>query len=549
MVPGLHSARTMRPVTTSLLCLSLAAAPVFVPATATACGGLFCDTLPVAQNAERILFELHGDGTVTTAVEITYSGDPEGFSWVVPVPETPDLGVIPGNALSVLDTATVPQIVPPPVECTDTGGSVIMSDNALAGSAPEDEDGDGVVVEDLPSVGAYEAIVVSSEDPNALVEWLNTNGYLITPEMEPQVAVYVQQGMKFLAMKLLPGAGVADIAPIEMTYEAEAPTIPIVLTAVGADPEMGVLVFIAGNERYESGNFVNLEVDEEHVQFHPATGENNYYPLISWMIDNAGGKAMVTEYAAPSADAWNLVNSQVLAVDDFEESLGYVNELLSRNGYMTRAFTRVSGEDMDEDPTFVPASVDSRDVSRVIDLSDRPAVEVCSLAPNETLDVPCGDMYCGEGAVCATTKSGIDGCVCPEGKFARQITAPYGPGQFLAETIVCQSAEFDMLSSAREAGDLAADACEDFSCGDNGTCMEVGGFPTCACEDGYAATSLGGGQVECSQVERIFAPEQVLWNTAAACSGCSSTGTAAGGAALALLLLPIAAIRRRASRV
>jgi MYXO-CTERM domain-containing protein len=105
-----------------------------------------------------------------------------------------------------------------------------------------------------------------------------------------------------------------------------------------------------------------------------------------------------------------------------------------------------------------------------------------------------------------------------------------------------------MLVSARESGELAADACEDFSCGDNGTCMEVGGFATCACEDGYAASVMGAG-LECSRVKRTFGPEQLLWNTSG-CSGCSATGgSGAGGAALALLLLPILGLRRRSSRV
>jgi len=532
----------MRPILSSVFCLALATAPVLAPSPAAACGGLFCDTLPVAQNAERILFELHGDGTVTTTVEIRYTGDPEGFSWVVPVPATPELATVPANSLTVLDTGTVPQVIPPEAKCTASGaGGGVRSQNTSVDFAAE-ADGGGVDVEDLPTVGAFDPFVVHSDDPEELIDWLNDNGYLITPEMEPQVAVYVAQGMKFLAMKLVPGAGVADIAPLQMTYPADDPTIPIVLTAVGADPEMGVLVFIAGNERYESSNYVNLEVDVEHVQWHPGTGENNYYPLISWMIDEAGGKAMITEYAGTSTETWNLVNNQVLSVPDFEESLAFVNGVLSRNGYLTRAYTRVSAEDMDEDPGFVPSS--EGDLSRVLDLSDRPAVEVCAIGPNETLDVPCGDMYCGKDAMCATTELGIDGCICPEGAFARAITAPTGPGAFLATTVVCQSAAFDMLVSAREAGELAADACADTTCGDHGSCQEVGGFATCACEDGYAAAALGDA-LECSAVKRTFGPEQLMWNTAG-CGGCSTGGgSSAGGAALALLLLPLLGLRRR----
>ncbi len=543
----------MRPATSPLFrtaaatatALALAAAPVLVPSSAQACGGLFCMSTPVAQNAERILFEINGDGTVTTTVEIRYSGDPDGFSWVVPVTDTPELTTAPASALVMLDTATVPSITPPPTKCTNPGMQPPMAGGV--DFAANESDG-GVDVEDLPTVGPFDPEVVSSDDAEALIEWLNTNGYLITEEMEPMVADYVAQGMKFLAMKLTPGAGVADIAPIQMTYPATVPTVPIVLTAVSADPEMGILIFVAANERYESSNYTNLTVDHADVQMHPTTGENNYYPLISWMLDGVGGKGMVTEYASPSSDTMGLVNNSFIGVDDFEESVAFLQSVLQRRSYMTRLYTRASGPDMDIDPAF-QATADG-DIGRIIDLSDRPAVEICANDPMETMDVPCGDMYCGESAFCATTDSGFDGCVCPDGQVARVITAPSAPGRFLTQTVVCQSVEFDMLASARAEGDLVADACADVSCGDNGTCMDVGGFATCACEDGYAATAEAGINPTCSQVEQVFAPDQVVQWGSAGCSGCSTSGaSAAGGAALALIILPPLVGRRRTRRL
>lgn len=530
----------LRTVVAGAAALTVASAPVVWPASAQACGGLFCMTTPVAQNAERILFEVNGDGTVTTTVEIRYSGEPDGFSWVVPVTDTPELTTAPASSLVMLDTATVPTITPPPTKCTNPGMQPPM---AGAFDSANESDG-GVDVEDLPSVGPYDPQVVSSDDAQALIDWLNDNDYLITEEMEPLVADYVAQGMKFLAMKLTPGAGVADIAPIQMRAPATEPSVPITLTAVSADPEMGILIFVAANERYESSNYTNLVVDHEDVQMHPSTGENNYYPLISWMLDGVGGKGMVTEYAAGSSDTMSLVNNQFINVEDFEESMAFLQSVLSRRSYMTRMYTRASGPDMDIDPGF--QSTADGDISRTIDLSGRPAVEVCANDPMQTSDVPCGDMYCGEDAFCATTKSGFDGCVCPEGSVARIITAPSAPGRFLAPTVVCQDASFDMLASARATGELLADACAEVSCGDNGTCMDVGGFATCACEDGYAATAEAGVTPTCSQVDQVFAPDQVVQWGSVGCSGCSANGSSAsGGAALALItLLPLVGRRR-----
>ena len=68
---------------TFLITVALATA---TPALALACGGFFCDgNQPVVQRAERILFIPDGDQT-TTVVEIQYSGQPEDFSWLLPVP-------------------------------------------------------------------------------------------------------------------------------------------------------------------------------------------------------------------------------------------------------------------------------------------------------------------------------------------------------------------------------------------------------------------------------------------------------------------------------
>ena len=205
---------------------------VLAPRLVFACGGFFCSAVqvePVEQNAERILFEVNGD-VVTATVEIKYSGEPEGFAWVVPTSaqSSDELNLeveVPGDVLALLDDVTAPAIIPPPSECGSnfrSGGAVGMMADFGAESAPTD---DAVDVEDLPQVGPYEPQLVSSDDPDALVAWLNENDYLITPEMEPFVADYVAQGKKFLAMKLAPGSEVADVAPISMSYAGSTPTI------------------------------------------------------------------------------------------------------------------------------------------------------------------------------------------------------------------------------------------------------------------------------------------------------------------------------------
>src|SRR5262245_21454042 len=77
---------------------------------AEACGGLFCNSAqPVNQAAERILFVENGDGTVTAVIEIKYQGPSESFSWVLPVPGVPVVGVSAASAFDRIQAATNPQ--------------------------------------------------------------------------------------------------------------------------------------------------------------------------------------------------------------------------------------------------------------------------------------------------------------------------------------------------------------------------------------------------------------------------------------------------------
>jgi hypothetical protein len=474
---------------------------------ADACGGLFCANSPVDQNAERILFEVHEPGDISVTVEISYSGDPDKFSWIVPISETPsEMSVAPASALRILDNATSVQIIPPETTCTmnamERSAAQPVSDSVTV-EAPNEG---GVNVEDLPVVGPYDPEVISSDDPEALIDWLEENEYLITDEMKPFIEDYVEAGYKFMGVKLIPDAGVTDISPLKWTCPEGDPLIPIKLTAVASEPEMGVLVYVAGPTRFSPVNYREIQMDTDLVQFDPATGQSNYYPLASWLIDEEGGKAMITEYAATMDEVQQNVANTFLFTNDFEEAQEWVTDTLSEHYYLTRFYTRISGWEMDDDPIF-QENDDGDNVSRVHDLSNRPPIEVCETSFEA---VPCGSMYCGPGSQCASTIEGMDGCICNEGTVARSITAPRGAGLPLGQTITCQETSLDLLQSVN---DEMADPCDGFSCGVGGTCLPINGFATCDCIAGFAAVNNFNRQngVRCEMVNKVFSPEQLLW--------------------------------------
>ncbi len=321
---------------------------------ALACGGLFCQNVPVDQNAERIIFTQNRNGTVSAIIQIQYTGSAPDFSWILPIssPITADDIEVPETAVNAffeLETQTNPVYLPPPMpECAQ----VVFENMEFAASAEDDGD---VVIYASGEVGPYEFDVIGSEDPLALIRWLRENGYLVTEAMEPLINVYVEEGFTFLAMRLLPDEGVNSIAPVKVTFRSEAPMIPLRLTAVAANPDMAVLVWIYADRQAVPVNYAHMKIRDEEIIFF-TFGGSNYRQLLGERADEFGGQAFVTEYAAPTRE---------LAVND-----PLLRELAREFPYVTRLNTVISPEEMTVDPVFA-YDPQAKDVSNIHDLSWR----------------------------------------------------------------------------------------------------------------------------------------------------------------------------------
>ena len=372
-----------------------------------ACGGLFCQNIPVDQAAERIIFTVD-PGEISAYVQINYTGSAPDFAWVVPVPNVPEVDVAEMDSFLEIQSATDPVFMLPPIpDCMfeDRGFGLAMPSVEM--SADEAED---VTVFASGEAGPYAYDVVGTEtgNANALIDWLNENQYRITPEMEPLVHVYVEETMIFLAMRLKPEEGVQDIQPIKMTYASERPMIPIRLTAVAANPNMGIYTWIFGRNRAESLNYAGFEVDDNDLSLLNAfAGSTNYLQLVSTEIDRFAGKAFVTEYAQPS--------NQLNVVDPLLQTLR------DRYPYVTRLYGQMSPEEMTVDPVF-DFNPDLADVTNIHDLTDRSdlypcqdgainvslpfSIESASGAQTDTIAIPtlliwllCGGCLLGLGVI------------------------------------------------------------------------------------------------------------------------------------------------------
>ena len=278
---------------------------------ARACGGFFCTTFPMNQVAENILF-IQGEGTVTTHVQLLYSGTASDFAWILPLPAVPELAVSHNQIFTQLQFSTQPFFQLNFEEQEDCFFRPIVLRGADATALEES----AVEVVAREQVGPYDTAVITSEDPQAIVDWLVDNDYQLGDLGVPLLTPYVQEGFYFLALKLAAESEVGDLQPIAMTYAAETPGIPIRLTAVATEPDLGVLAWVLADDRAIPENYLHVQINEALVDWF--NGGFNYPDVVTQAANEAGGQAFVTDYAGPSS----IVGEFVFSVFDLEELRG-----------------------------------------------------------------------------------------------------------------------------------------------------------------------------------------------------------------------------------
>ena len=466
----------------SMACAVAAAAmTLWVPQPAEACGGFFCGQQPVDQTAERVVFKVDREaGTTDMIVQISFQGRASDFAWVVPLGNVPvegSLDTFPQGALTALDANSSPQV---------WGGGGCFLDAAAGGPPGAREDDGEVTVHVREEVGPYDVAVVESENPAALIEWLRDNEFRVTAPMEPYIAEYTTRRMKFLALRLQNDAKVSDIAPFKMTLPGTSPSVPLKMTALAAEPEMGIIVFVIGDQRYEGANWPNLTVPDDYLVYDWMTGRSNWTTAVARVVDEAGGQGWVTDTATPLDDYIRRLEVSTPADEEQAAAIEALMGLFEGQTYISRLYTRLSAEEMISDPIFRRSS--GGDVPRWREIVPEDGYDECRWDGTDMVEVsPCEFTACGAGGRCveATVEGAtVAACACVPGATARTTIGPDGRA-----TMACQ----DMRMSFLNPGDRETpgstplpDPCVGFDCG-AGSCVAMNMTPTCVCDRGMAA--------------------------------------------------------------
>lgn len=191
-------------------------------------------------------------------------------------------------------------------------------------------------VEDVV-VGPYDAQIISSDDPTELANWLSTNGYDLTDRGEELIAPYVEAGMKFVALKMRNGETSGSIQPLIMKYQSEKPMVPIRLTAVAAQDDMGVLVWVVGDARAVPENYVHVIPNYTRLNWYAGNfnAYASYQSLITEAMNDAGGQGFATDFAGPvgggisaSLSRGDVLEQNLLQLDGISDDATYITQLL-----------------------------------------------------------------------------------------------------------------------------------------------------------------------------------------------------------------------------
>ncbi|NJK89124.1 MAG: DUF2330 domain-containing protein [Myxococcales bacterium] len=289
----------------------LAAAWLATPSEADACGCFAPPdpSVPVVQAGERIVFALEGRHVVAH-IQIQYEGAAEEFGWLLPVPSVPEFSLGTEELFTRVLNSTQPRYRlnrtfsgQCQLESSAGGGFGRDQDSSFDAGAPND--GGVVVVED--SAGPFDYAVLRAHDRQEMFDWLDENRYFVPAGTDDVVEPYIAEGSYFLALKLKSGETAGDIQPIVLRYESDYPMIPIILTSVAANPDMGIQVWVLGEHRAIPRNYRHTILNDEMIDWF--NGAANYNDVIIAATNEApDGQSFVTEFSGSTDRMKNVLS-------------------------------------------------------------------------------------------------------------------------------------------------------------------------------------------------------------------------------------------------
>jgi hypothetical protein len=326
--------------------------------------------------ASQVVLVRDGKRTMITMAN-DFDGDVEDFAVVVPVPTFIERGQINVGDKAVidhLDAYTSPRLVeyfdPDPCmvyprrEMSQDMASLPSSKSVMESEARSQ----GVTIEASYTVGEYDILILSAEESDGLIRWLNDNGYRIPRGADKVVGSYLKQDMRFFVAKVnleeQKKSGYSYLRPLQVAYESNKFMLPIRLGTLNAKQEQELYVYaLTRSGRVETTNYrtVKLPSNMEIPAFVKTDFADFYRDMFARQTDVENNRGVFLEYA------WDMSWCDPCAADPLSSrelrSLGVfwladqssprkINPPGAQNVFVTRLHVRYDREHFPEDLVF-----------------------------------------------------------------------------------------------------------------------------------------------------------------------------------------------------
>ncbi|MFT7581701.1 MAG: hypothetical protein ACI9MR_003379, partial [Myxococcota bacterium] len=242
-------------VSRPLLAASLVIAALAVSTTpAPACGVVIPPVITenAAIDAQRALFVWRGN-MLDMHLQLSTQSDSGTLAWVLPVNGTPEVAEGDNALFEALDALTQPTIT-----LTRASPSGVCAGDA---GAPDVVDAVTHLGGGVAGVFEYELLGGSAA---AVTNWLGTAGYPTPDGLEASLEPYVEQGLRFLAVKVSEAPDTALLPPLKITVSSPGDRrarFPLGLSASTSGPVTPILWYVLADTRFRVANAGSMDID------------------------------------------------------------------------------------------------------------------------------------------------------------------------------------------------------------------------------------------------------------------------------------------------
>lgn len=244
---------THRILTTIVALLALQLGSLVAPAYACGCGAMI-PTKDQRIGVDREESAVRWDGrTETVVMRFNVHGDAEHAAWIMPVPSRAGVTLGDPELFDALDRLTEPEQRDRFHFWPREGDWPFDLDHGDGAGAPAPGAG-GVGVVGRERLGPFDVARLTATDPDALGDWLRTNGFELPERLTGALQPYVERRWEYVAVRLAPQQKDAvlqgELTPLRITFASPELVYPMRLSRL-AKTSQSLGLYVLAEHRME----------------------------------------------------------------------------------------------------------------------------------------------------------------------------------------------------------------------------------------------------------------------------------------------------------